>query len=113
MPYCSAAVDGAGGELVDSADSRCPGRSGTGHAAARFFLFTSHHRFCLSDGPQWRVGDGQVAPAFIALDPEAGYVVWKGCPYDAGATIAVSTADPGVPAAELEQLLVSWPMSGA
>ncbi len=78
---------------------------------ARFFPFTSHHRFCLSDGPEWWVGDGQVAPAFIALDPEDGYIVWKGSPYDAAATVAVTTGNEGAAAAGLERLLDLWPES--
>jgi hypothetical protein len=76
---------------------------------ARLYPFTSHHRFCLSDGPQWWMGEGQVAPAFVSRLRHEGYIVWSGAPYDASAREVLSTEDPKAAAVELERLLDRWP----
>jgi len=75
----------------------------------RLYPFTSHCRLCLSDGSRFWSGEGQVAPAFVSLDADCGYIVWRGGPYDESASEVGSTEDPATAAAELERLLVQWP----
>ncbi|MFJ4851113.1 MULTISPECIES: hypothetical protein [unclassified Streptomyces] len=79
---------------------------------ARLYPFTSHNRFCLSDGPQWWAGQGEIAPAFVALDPEAGFTVWRGKPYDASASMTMTTSKQEAAAAALAELLSAWPHAG-
>jgi hypothetical protein len=78
---------------------------------ARLYPFTSHNRFCLSDGPRFWAREGQVAPAFVSRRRDTGYTVWRGGPYDESATETLSTEDPKAAAAELERLLDRWPRS--
>jgi hypothetical protein len=86
----------------------------------RLYPFMSLCRFCLSDGPEFWEGRGQVAPAFVAYD-RSGYTVFSGGPYDdpgdgpdmdwAGTrgTVTLKTPDETAAAAELERLLQGWP----
>jgi len=75
----------------------------------RLYPFTSHNRFCLSDGPRFWAGEGQVAPAFVSLHRDWGYTLWSGGPYDPAATEMLSTEDASAAAIELERLLDRWP----
>lgn len=75
---------------------------------ARLHPFTSLDRFCLSDGREWWTGHGRVAPAFVALVPREGYVVWRGDPYGESVTRVLATTDAEEAAAALADELESW-----
>jgi len=75
----------------------------------RFYPFTACSALCLSDGPRFWDGAGEVAPAFISRHRDGQYFVWRGGPYREGATLVLASADPDTAAAELERLLARWP----
>ncbi|GAA4485351.1 hypothetical protein GCM10023191_009920 [Actinoallomurus oryzae] len=75
-----------------------------------FFPFTAHQYLSFSDGPTWwKPGGGQIAPACISQDPDHGYVVWDGGPYDGGRNPVLRTQDPDEAANEVARLLAGWP----
>ena len=76
----------------------------------RFFPFTAHQYLSFSDGPTpWKSGAGQIAPACISQDPDHGYVVWDGGPYDADRNPVLMTPEPEEAAAKTVRLLTGWP----
>ncbi|GHF77422.1 hypothetical protein GCM10018790_64420 [Kitasatospora xanthocidica] len=76
-----------------------------GSGLARFYPFTSMGRLCFSTGPRWWMGDGEPVPAFVTVNPEDGYVVWRGSPYVHPAEVALVTRSAIEAVAGLERVL--------
>ncbi|MFF3113277.1 DUF6193 family natural product biosynthesis protein [Kitasatospora sp. NPDC057904] len=76
-----------------------------GSGLARFYPFTSMGRLCFSTGPRWWMGDGEPVPAFVTVDAEGGYVVWRGSPCVHPAEEVLETHAAAEAVAGLERLL--------
>ena len=75
----------------------------------RLCPFISHNVLRFATSPRWYVGEGSVAPAFIALfgNPD-GYVVYSGELFG-NADAVLDTANAADAAAKAAELLASWP----
>lgn len=78
----------------------------------RFYPFTSHGQLCLSTGPARCSSDSaEDAPAFIARDDGATYVVYAGSLNSADIAPILVARNAQEAVAELERLLADWPPS--
>jgi hypothetical protein len=83
----------------------------------RFFPFTAHACFGLSNMPNWWEAGPEcdpIAPAFVSRTRQDGYLIWPGTPYHFDeAQLVLVTDDPMSAAAALERLLAEWPASAS
>jgi hypothetical protein len=80
----------------------------------RFYPFTGHEYLYFADGPGIWDDNGEVAPACIGRDRDAGYSVFRGAPGylpPDQVTRTLTTHDPDEAAAEAERLLAGWAWS--
>jgi hypothetical protein len=74
----------------------------------RLFPFHSHNVLRFATSPQWYLGVGDVAPAFIMLEPNPDrYLVYSGDLRGANA-IELETDSPAAAAARAAELVLSW-----
>lgn len=81
----------------------------------RLWPFTSLNRLCFSSGPRFWAGEGEVAPAFVEIRPDAQYLVVAASPYqpipESMFDEAVPTADPELAARQVDEVLAGWTAS--